>query len=153
MDKKLLIIIIAIIAIILLIPVILVTGLVVVGLGLQTINQGNSVPEASAKSAWKAADPFAIVDWAQKGTTLTVILKNNTADTITFNKMNLTSDIENSDKSEISASSTKTITFTVPNCSAGLKYAYAKSGISINYSTAAINNKTMNAPADLVGSC
>jgi len=148
-----LIIIIAIIAIILIIPVVLVTGLVVVGLGMQTMNQGTAIPEVSSKTAWKSTEPFGIVDWSHtNSTTMTIVLKNNTADTLTLNKMNLTSSIQNTEVAQIPAYGTKVITFTTPNCSAGSKYAYSKSGISISYVGSTIP-KTVFGIADIVGTC
>ena len=154
MDKKVLIIIIAIIAIIIIIPVVLISGLVVTGLSLQVMNQGSNLPETNSKTAWKSSEPFGLVDWSQSSpTTLTVILKNNTADTLTISKMNLTNSIQSGDVGSIPAYGKKVITFTTPSCNTGSKYAYPKSNIVITYASTNISGKTMGGVADIVGTC
>jgi hypothetical protein len=63
-----------------------------------------------------------------------------------------TNDFNTTSKS-IPAGTTYTITGSVPSCSSGAKYAYTKTDIDINYSTANINNLSQQGSADIVGTC
>ena len=69
------------------IAIVVVIALVVVGLLLQVMQQGNAVPETSAKTAWKSAEPWGITDWTRSADTLTVVLQNNTAESLSFNSV------------------------------------------------------------------
>jgi len=135
------------------IAIVVVIALVVVGLLLQVMNQGSNIPETSAKTAWKSTEPWAIVDWSLTGTTLTVVLKNNTADTLEYNDMNISATIGETTAESVAAYGTKTRTFTVPTCTTGSKYSYPKAGIVIDYNSANIDNKIMGGVADIVGTC
>jgi hypothetical protein len=136
------------------IAIVIVIALVVVGLLLQVMNSGSGVPETQAKATWKSAEPLGIIDWGLSGTTLTLVLRNNSAETIEWNDLNVTSTIQaNEASANIASGSTKTITATVTACTAGTKYSYPKEGISIGYNTANIDNKRQNAIADIVGTC
>ena len=66
------------------IAIVVVIALVVVTLLLQLMGQGSGVGETSAKSTWRSADPWAISDWSASTTTLTLVLKNNSAETMDF---------------------------------------------------------------------
>jgi hypothetical protein len=135
------------------IAIVVVIALVVVGLLLQVMNQGSNIPETSSKTAWKSIEPWGIVDWAQNSTTLTIVLKNNTADTLGFNDFNLTSSDHNATvAANVPAYSTKTITI-AKTCTAGTKYSYPKAGIVIDYNSTSISNKKMGGVADIVGTC
>jgi len=111
------------------------------------------VPESVARTAWKSAEPFGIVDWAQSGNTLTVVLKNNTASTLTYTGMSLGSNVQNDSNAIMAAYSTQIITFTTVECMAGSKYDYSKSDILIKYNSESINDKVMSGVADIVGTC
>jgi hypothetical protein len=176
-DKKVLIIIIAIAAIMILIPVVIVVGLVVVGLTMQVMpstmnnyspvqivgegnqtqftNQISGIPITTAKVAWKAAEPIGIIDWTRNGDKLTIVVKNNTSDTIDVNsfsvKVGTTTDLP---ITRLSAAGTKIINISgIGDCSTGTKYAVPKSNISIEYTTTSGLLKTQKAPADIVGTC
>ena len=137
------------------IAIVIVIALVVVGLLLQVMNSGSGIPETQAKATWKSGTPFAIIDWGHSGTTLTVILQNNSGETAGFNDMNLTATDQNTTSVQVAPGGTITKTFVVSGAcaTAGTKYSYPKSGISINYNSANINNKTQTAYADIIGTC
>ena len=136
------------------IAIVIVIALVVVGLLLQVMNAGSGVPETQAKATWKSAEPFAIIDWGQDDNLLTVILQNNSGATLEYNDMNLTSSNQSTATAEsVAAGATKTVTFDVTSCTAGNKFSHVKSGISIDYNTANIDNKTQVALADILGTC
>jgi len=146
------------------IAIVIVIALVVVGLLLQVMNSGSGVPETQAKATWKSVEPFAIIDWGKSGQELTLVLQNNSGETTGFNNFQLTSDANisagaaNSD-ANISAKSlatggTYTITVdTGDDCASGTKFSYPKSGITFDYNSPNINNKTQNAVADIIGTC
>jgi len=146
------------------IAIVVVIALVVVGLLLQVMNQGSGVPETTAKTAWKSAEPWAIVDWTMKdvGTdcNLTLILKNNSYEAMDLNSIRI------SDKnwglgasnggaiSGIPAGSTTTADQVVIQhmaCTGGQKYSVAKAGIFIDYNSATIAGKVQAGTADIVG--
>lgn len=135
------------------IAIVVVIALVVVGLLLQVMNQGSGIPETTAKTAWKSAEPWAIVDWTRSTTSLTVVLKNNTFESMNFNDFNITatdSNITDSDNVAPGATITKTIAVT---CTSGSKYSYPKDYIQIGYDSATINGKVQKGTADIVGTC
>ena len=135
------------------IAIVIVIALVVVGLLLQVMNSGSGIPETQAKASWKSVEPFAVIDWGQTGTTLTVVLQNTSGETREFNRMTI-ADVNSTEAAEtLAAGGKKTLTFTMTSCTAGNKFAYPKEGISIDYNTANIDNKTQPAIADIVGTC
>ena len=137
------------------IAIVIVIALVVVGLLLQVMNSGSGVPETQAKATWKSTEPLAIIDWGVVGTEVTLILRNNSSETITVNQVTLNSDDKNETVDKAMASgATYTVTiFDATGCTTGSKYSYPKENIDINYNTVNINNKTQNALADIVGTC
>jgi len=139
------------------IAIVIVIALVVVGLLLQVMNSGSGVPETQAKATWKSAEPLAIIDWGfnSGGTVLTLVLRNNTAETIEFNDFNLNStDGNTGSPGNIASGGTKTINVTVTtSCTPGDKYSYAKENIQFDYNTTNIDNKTQKAIADIIGTC
>ena len=136
------------------IAIVVVIALVVVGLLLQIMNQGSGVHETSAKAAWKSAEPFAIVDWSATGTTLTLVLKNNSFEALDFKDMYLTTGNSTSAAtSNIAPGATVTKTISITSCTSGSKYSYPKSGIYIDYNSSTIAGKKQIASADIVGTC
>ncbi len=139
------------------IAIVVVIALVVVGLLLQVMQQGNAVPETSAKTAWKSAEPWGITDWTRSTNTLTVVLQNNTAEVLSFNNIYAnTTDNNAVVSSNVSPGAKITKIFSVVNsgsCTAGSKYSIPKAGISIDYNTTNIANKKQYGAADIVGTC
>ena len=143
------------------IAIVVVIALVVVGLLLQVMNQGSGIPETSSRTAWKSSQPLAIVDWTRNTDgNITLVLKNNTADTLGFNifYLNGTASVaadKNTSASNIAAYATLTIKIptSAGACASGTKYSYPKANISIDYNSANINNVKMGGVADIVGTC
>ena len=140
------------------IAIVIVIALVVVGLLLQVMNSGSGVPETQAKATWKSGTPFAIIDWGQSGTEVTVVIQNNSGGSLGFNSMTLetggaAADTNSDVNGNMAAGSTKVITFVETTCASGNKFSYPKTGISFNYNTTNINNKTQTAYADILGTC
>jgi len=140
------------------IAIVVVIALVVVGLLLQVMNQGSGVPESTAKTAWKSAEPWAIVDWDINTTGITLILKNNSFESLDLISVDVTSTKTwTSGKSNIAPGATVTIPIadavTCVAANAGNKYAFPKTGINFDYNTQTIANKTQTANADIVGTC
>lgn len=136
------------------IAIVIVIALVVVGLLLQVMDQGSAIPEQTAKIAWQSATPWAIVDWSQTDTNLTIILKNNTYETMDFNQIrvnSLKSPIEFN--KSISAGSTHKVTvpITTIQVGSGKNYSYQKGDIIIDYNRGTISNRTQYGAADIVG--
>jgi len=138
------------------IAIVIVIALVVVGLLLQVMNSGSGVPETQAKATWKSAEPLAIIDWGiGSDGNMTLVLRNNTAETIEFNSLTLNSDGDINDTAvNIASGATKSIWIDLTTtCTSGSKYSYAKENISIDYNTTNIDNKTQKAIADIIGTC
>ena len=135
------------------IAIVVVIALVVVGLLLQVMNQGSGVPETTSKTAWKSTEPWAIVDWSASTTKLTVVMKNNSFETLDFIDMNLTAGDANAIvASNVAPGATVTRTF-AKTCTSGTKYSFPKSAIGIDYNSSTIAGKRQVAVADIVGTC
>ena len=136
------------------IAIVVVIALVVVGLLLQVMDQGSGIPEQTAKTAWKSAEPWAIVDWTvETDGDVVVVLKNNSFETMGLNEITLNEfGDSNDDASNVPAGSTirRTINPTTNPISES-KYSYPKAYIVIDYNSGSINNKTQYGAADLVG--
>ena len=134
------------------IAIVVVIALVVVGLLLQVMDQGSGIPEQTAKTAWKSSEPWALVDWTvSSGGVMTVVLKNNSYETMGFNSFTNGTDTNNT-ASTVPAGSTVNKTFTYTDApGTGEKYSITKAGIVIDYNSGTINNKTQYGAADLVG--
>ena len=140
------------------IAIVVVIALVVVGLLLQVMNQGSGVPESTAKTAWKSAEPWAIVDWDVNTTGVTLILKNNSFESLDLVDVNLTSSKAWAvGKSNIAPGATVTIPIadavTCAVANAGNRYAFPKTAIGFDYNTQTIAYKRQTASADIVGTC
>ena len=137
------------------IAIVIVIALVVVGLLLQIMGQGSGIPQASAQAGWKSEQPWSIIDWSRTGTTLTVVLKNNSGETMDFSGMHLNStDANSTGTSNVSSGVQITKAFTgLTACVSGTKYSYPKSGIYIDYNSSTLSGKKQVANDDIVGAC
>jgi hypothetical protein len=143
------------------IAIVVVIALVVVGLLLQIMGQGGGVTESSARATWKSSTPFAITDYSRATTTLTMAVRNNSADTLTLWKVcvDSTPDCNATGYTNIPAQGSQLITISslsatnAPCAVAGTKYAIPKANIYIDYNTATINGAREYANADIVGTC
>lgn len=140
------------------IAIVVVIALVVVGLLLQIMGNFGGMSESAARAAWKSGTPFAITDYAQDSTNLTIVLQNTSGNTIEFNSFTIETGDTNSIAKSIAAGDTYTITIASSGLSqtcatAGTKYAYPKSGVSIDYNSQYVDSLTQVGAADIVGTC
>jgi len=137
------------------IAIVVVIALVVVGLLLQILGNFGTMSETSVKTSWKSAEPWAITDWTKTLTGATLILKNNSSETMTLKSVNLSSSDKNATVNVTNVAPGAPVTVTISgmtNCAATTKYSYPKNGITIDYNNANIN-KTQYGTADIVGTC
>jgi len=140
------------------IAIVVVIALVVVGLLLQVMNQGSQIPEQTAKTAWKSAAPFAIVDWVKKTDgNLVVVLKNNSYESLDFDELTVGSGTADTvDQNNISPGATIQATIMeLSTCTTGAKYSLPKENIMIFYRAPSLPTtvRTEKAAADIVGTC
>lgn len=139
------------------IAIVVVIALVVVGLLLQVMGQGSGIPEQTARTAWKSASPFAIVDWSKAvDGNLQLVIKNSSYEALDFAGISVGNySYAGADVNNIAPGATQLINVVTQPCSgAGTKYSYPKETISISYRTPAIaSDRTEAAAADLVGAC
>ena len=137
------------------IAIVVVIALVVVGLLLQVMQQGSGIPDATAKTAWKSAEPWAVMDWTRAGNQLTVVLKNNSSETLDLNTFKASAaDINYPSFTGVPPGGTKVIIMNITaSCTSGNKYSIAKDGIKIDYNTTNISHKIQSGAANLVGTC
>jgi len=138
------------------IAIVVVIALVVVGLLLQIMNQGSGLPETTAKTAWKSSEPWAIVDWSRSEGVLTVVLKNNSFETLDFGELTINSAGDKNSIGTSNVSPAALVTKTISGlgaCTAGTRYSFPKEYIEIDFNTPSIAGKTQRATADIVGSC
>ncbi|MEK6958727.1 MAG: class III signal peptide-containing protein [archaeon] len=138
------------------IAIVVVIALVVVGLLLQIMNQGSNVPESSAKAAWKASAPIAIMDWSASATdgNIQLVFRNNSADTIVDANISINGGTTSKSIGSIAPGSTTTAIKVPYTCTAGNKFAIVKDSVKITYISGAITSaRTESAAADIVGTC
>ena len=139
------------------IAIVVVIALVVVGLLLQVMGNFGGTSEQSARLAWQSASPLAITDWTRSVDNVSVVVKNLSSDPITLSTVCMASASDcNSTAVTIPsmATSTRTLAMTSTRaCTAGNKYAIAKSGIVLTFNTASITGRQEAGVADIVGTC
>jgi hypothetical protein len=134
------------------IAIVVVIALVVVGLLLQVMGNSGGASESSVRAAWKSTQPWAITDWTVSGTTATFVLRNNSAETLGYNSMQLYSGATNTGSAaNVAPGATKTVTVTVTSVASAAKYSYPKAAIYIDYNTTNISNMKQYGVADIVG--
>lgn len=134
------------------IAIVVVIALVVVGLLLQIMSGFGGTGDTSAKISWQSGSPWAINDWQLTNNVLTIVLKNNTAETLHFNSISIGSDSNNTAISNIGPYATKNITIAY-TCSTDSKYSFPKENIYIDYNKGSLANMRQNGFADIVGTC
>ena len=139
------------------IAIVVVIALVVVGLLLQILGNFGTMSETSLKTAWKTAEPWAIADWSRATDgNITLVLKNNSSETMTIKDVNLSATIADSNATtfaNVAPGATVTMRITTTGaCAPTSKYSFPKSGIGIDYNNAYIN-KRQTGVADIAGTC
>jgi uncharacterized protein (UPF0333 family) len=140
------------------IAIVVVIALVVVGLLLQVMGNSGGASESSVKAAWKSTQPWAITDWIMGSDgNVTIVLRNNSAETLGYNRMQLsTIDLNTGAASNVAPGATKTVvidvnTYTSTGIASGAKYSFPKAGIYIDYNSTGISNQKQYGVADIVG--
>jgi uncharacterized protein (UPF0333 family) len=144
--------------------IIVVIALIVVGLLLQTTDVGGGIGESTAKTAWKSAEPFAIMDYAQAENdgNLTIVLKNNSGAVLDLTSFKIgTHDLNTVIGNDLELSNfapNSTAVFyvsgtTVGACVSGNTYSYKAEDIEITYNTADITGRKQIGKSPLTGTC
>ncbi len=148
------------------IAIVVVIALVVVGLLSQTMDQGKDIPKENAKIAWLSGSPLSAVDWDfTTSNNMTVILRNNSYETITVTDFNITRNSTgiydgNTLNKTLAPGDTYAININPSaynaagtGCTTGTGYVFDKDDITITYNSSKINSKTQSAPAEIAGTC
>ncbi len=110
-------------------------------------------PETEARTAWKSAEPWGILDWTQSNSSLKMVLKNNTSETLFLTGFQVTpNNIVSGEPLEIVSGATKIVEIQTEPCTSQ-KYLYPKQGIAIYYNSVNVLSKVMAGVADIVGTC
>ncbi len=115
-------------------------------------NPNGGIPESTARTAWKSAEPFAINDWAYSGDTLTLVIKNNAAETLQLMSVSVGGETYDSNIS-LAPGLVSTIDLVLGNCTQGQSYSVSKNTISFVYNSANISGKVQAGAADILGTC
>lgn len=138
------------------VAIIIVIALVVVGLLLQIMNQGSGISETTAKTAWRTAEPWAIIDWSRNANDVTIVLQNNTFENLSLNYVKLNANDQNTTATTNvapGAKVTRIITEDTVGCTAGSKYSIEKSGIQIDFNTPNITGRKQYGVSNIIGTC
>jgi hypothetical protein len=114
----------------------------------------SGVPETSAKAAWKAAEPWAIVDWSRGESGLMVIVQNNSNQSLNLTRF----DVSQGDGLDLNVilapgATRQILALGLDYCPSNTKYNIDKDAISITYNTDNILGKNQYGAADIVGTC
>lgn len=155
-TKKLIIILfVLLIFVFVILPVIIVSGLIIFGLFLQVASSpsSESLSEMTLKTSWKTMEPIAITDWNRTGNTLTLVIKNNSAETlslVSFTAEGLTSEVLD----ELTPGQSKNIQINgLSDCVLDSRFRILKNDLKFSYSTSSASNMTENGVSDIAGSC
>lgn len=130
-------------------------GLVGTGVTTNVVNQGSGSPETTAKTIWRDAEPFGIVDYAYRDGILTIVMKNNVSEMLILESVAINGASVNSGKS-IAPASSEILKFAgedSPVCQTGEKFTIEKSKIQITYNSQNIGERVQMGLSDLVGTC
>ncbi len=118
---------------------------------LLSLNPGAGISENDAKLKWEKATDWGITDWYATNDELTIVIRNNTTNTLTLDFVNINDTNNNAipqGDNIFSAGQEKVLTFG-KLCSSS--YVYNK--VEINYSTSLTTGRKQFAVAPIVGKC
>ncbi|MCX6803175.1 MAG: class III signal peptide-containing protein [Candidatus Diapherotrites archaeon] len=144
---------------IVIIAIVIVIGLIVATLVFGMTGQFGTVSETASKATWRTAEPWAVVDWGRSTDgVITIVLKNNTGETLNFTDIKLTStasDQNTQTQNSVAPAGTVTrrIATATSSCPSGTKYSYVKDNIIIDYNNAYIAGRTQQGAAGITGTC
>jgi len=146
--------------------IIVVIALIVVGLLIQTLSIGGGISETQSKSIWKTSEPFAIDQFTQSGTVLTLVVRNNSGKVLTLTDVNIG---DFTDTTENDGNSINNVNF-APNekqvitidlltgsssgsCEIGDIFSFNADDVTFSYDTEDIENLIQVGTGDLTGTC
>jgi len=137
------------------IAIVIVIALVVVGLLLQILQNSGGAGDQAAKATWKSASPWGISDWSYgSDLNLTLVLVNNSSDTLELNTITLTGGTyDSASATTVTASGGTTTAKVSMTCATGTKVVIKKADIVIDYNSAVIDNKEQTGAADITVVC
>lgn len=137
------------------VAIVVVIALVVVNLLLGFLSGTSGISEQTSKTTWASSEPWGMTEWTMStGGYLTVVLKNNSFETLGFNYITTDSHVSdtNSQAATVAPGATLIrIISTGDSYVAGNRFSIAKSGILIDFNTTNINHRTQYGAADIVG--
>jgi hypothetical protein len=130
-------------------------GCTTAGLTNQVVQQGNAIPETSAKSAWKLAEPWAITDWVGKNDgTIILVVQNNSSNSLDLKNISLSGSITQIQKTSLPPGSRTTVNITNLSACANGKYLVSKDTIKISYAKSGTSEEQIETGAsDILGTC
>jgi hypothetical protein len=121
-------------------------------LAMDSLNQGSGIPEQTAYLTWRSAEPFGIVDYSVSGSTLSLVLKNNSAEDLTLSEVSISTG-KYSEAVLVPAGQNVTITLSgFTECVGNSTFSVPKSSIVITY-ISLVGKKSESGVADLIGKC
>lgn len=129
------------------VAVVIVIALVVVGI-LLNFGKGGAIGESDAKINWGSATPWGIIEWDANLDTLTIVLKNNTANTLDFTSISVNGTTNSTAKTSVTSGTTLVRTIS-KSCSGSYNY----NTITISYSSKNIPNQTQYGATSIIGTC
>ncbi len=133
------------------IAIIIVIALSVIMIMLNFTEQTQSTAEKSARAAWSTASPWAITNWDHNVGRLTVVLQNNSGNTLYMNSVTVSGTVSTTESKSTVVPGAKTIAYITKTCTNGDAYSY--STVVIDYNSENINNQSQNGIKELVGTC
>jgi hypothetical protein len=133
------------------IAIIIVIALSVIMIMLNFTEQTQSTQEKTARAGWSTASPWAITNWDQNTDTLTIVLQNNSGNTLYMNSVTTSGTVSTAESKSTVVPGAKTIAYTAKSCTNGDTYSY--STVSIDYNGENINNINQTGINPIVGTC
>lgn len=133
--------------------VVLIIALVAIALLGAFPSLGSDSRVTETRQYWSSAHPFAILDWKQEGTVMTITMKNMAPDPLTLTNITI-GNATNSTSITFNGGAVKTITISgLRACNATTYDYYEYTNVSIVYSTSKIGYNRFVGLKPLVGPC
>lgn len=135
------------------IAIVVVIALVVVSLLLDVMGNTGGVSQTQAQTAWRSSEPWAIVEWSLlEAGNLTVVLRNNSFETLGFNEFGISTNDTNDLASNVAPGGTLVRTISgLTGYTSGNTFSILRDDIFIDYNSGNINNRRQYGAADIVG--
>lgn len=136
------------------IAIVVVLALVVVSFLLGTMENMGGISQTQSQTAWRSAEPWAIVEWRLVGSdeNLDIVLRNNSFETLGFNSVSIGAGTPDTTAQNVAPAATITKTITgLSGYTAGNRFSIQKDDIAIDFNSGNINNRIQRGVADIVG--